>query len=117
MGLLYEQEGLHASFERQNGKKALGVDGMRKVGYAEGLESRLTELSRSLRQMGYRPQPVRRVYILKRNGRRRLLCIPCFDYRIAQDRLSLILQAIWESEFQDCSMSACSGYGWTAARP
>jgi RNA-directed DNA polymerase len=103
MGLLFDPEGLHASFGRQNGKKAPGVDGIRKVDYAEGLESRLTELSCSLRQMGYRPQPVRRVYIPKGNGRRRPLGIPCFEDRIVQDRLSLILQAIWEPEFQDCS--------------
>ena len=30
MGLLYDPEGLHASFERQNGRKAPGVDGMMK---------------------------------------------------------------------------------------
>ena len=103
MGLLYDPEGLHASFERQSGKKAPGVDGMRKVDYAQGLDSRLTELSGSLRQLGYRPQPVRRVYIPKGNGRRRPLGIPCFEDRIVQDRLSLILQAIWEPEFLDCS--------------
>ena len=103
MGLLFDPEGLHASFERQNGKKAPGVDGMRKVDYAQGLDSRLTELSSSLRQLGYRPQPVRRVYIPKGNGRRRPLGIPCFEDRIVQDRLSLILQAIWEPEFLDCS--------------
>jgi RNA-directed DNA polymerase len=31
MGLLFDPEGLHASFERQNGKEASGVDGIRKV--------------------------------------------------------------------------------------
>ena len=36
MGLLYEPQGLHASFERQNGKKAPGVDGIRKVDYEQG---------------------------------------------------------------------------------
>jgi len=103
MGLLYEPQGLYASFERQNGKKAPGVDGMRKADYEQGLECRLAELSGSLRQMSYRPQPVRRVYIPKGNGRRRPLGIPCFEVRIVQDRLSLILQAIWEPEFLDCS--------------
>lgn len=103
MGLLSAPEGLHASFERQNGRKAPGVDGIRKVDYEQGLECRLTELSRSVKELGYRPQPVRRVYIPKGNGRRRPLGIPCFEDRIVQDRLSLILQAIWEPEFQDCS--------------
>ncbi len=103
MGLLFDPEGLHASFERQPGTKAPGVDGIRKVDYAEGLEGRLTKLSRCLRQLGYRPQPVRRVYIPKGDGRRRPLGIPCFEDRIVQDRLRLILQAIWEPEFQDCS--------------
>jgi RNA-directed DNA polymerase len=103
MGLLFDPEGLRASFERQNGNKAPGVDGMRKADYAQGVDERLADLSRGLRCLGYRPQPVRRVYIPKGDGRRRPLGIPCFEDRIVQDRLSLILQAIWEPEFQDCS--------------
>ena len=43
MGLLFDPEGLRASFERQNGSKAPGVDGIRKEDYAEGLEERLAE--------------------------------------------------------------------------
>ncbi len=76
MGLLFDPEGLHASFERQNGRRAPGVDGIRKVDYAEGLSERLADLSRCLRRLGYRPQPVRRVYIPKGKGRRRPLGIP-----------------------------------------
>jgi len=103
MGLLFDPEGLHASFERQNGRKAPGVDGIRKMDYAEGLNERLAGLSQCLRRLGYRPQPVRRVYIPKGEGRHRPLGIPCFEDRIVQDRLSLMLQAIWEPEFYDCS--------------
>ena len=103
MGLLFDPEGLHASFERQNGRKAPGVDGIRKMDYAEGLNERLAGLSQCLRRLGYRPQPVRRVYIPKGEGRHRPLGIPCFEDRIVQDRLSLMLQAIWEPEFYECS--------------
>jgi len=103
MGLLYEPEGLRESFERQNGKKAPGVDGMRKEQYGEGLEGRLTELSARIRRLGYRPKPVRRTYIPKGDGRYRPLGIPSFEDRLVQDRLSGILQAIWEPEFCDCS--------------
>jgi RNA-directed DNA polymerase len=110
MGLLFDPEGLRESFERQEGRKAPGVDGVTKVDYAEGLEERLTDLSARLRRLGYRPKPVRRVYIPKGDGRYRPLGIPSFEDRLVQDRLSRILQAIWEPQFCDCS------YGFRPAR-
>jgi group II intron reverse transcriptase/maturase len=103
MGLLAEPEGLRESFERQPGNKAPGVDGVRKQEYARGVERRLGELSSAVRRLGYRPQPVRRVYIAKSDGGRRPLGVPSFEDRIVQDRLSCILQAIWEPEFRECS--------------
>jgi len=103
MGLLFDPEGLHASFARQKGNKAPGVDGIRKVDYAQGLEARILELSSRLRRLGYRPQPARRVYIPKSGSGWRPLGVPCFEDRLVQDRLSQILQAIWEPEFRDCS--------------
>lgn len=103
MGQLYDPEGLRESFERQDGRKAPGVDGVRKEQYGEGLEARLAELSKRIRQLGYRPQPVRRVFIPKGDGRYRPLGVPCFEDRLVQDRLSQVLQAIWEPEFRECS--------------
>lgn len=76
MGLVFDPEGLHASFERQDGKKAPGVDGMRKADYAVGLDDRLDDLSERLQRMGYRPEPSRRVYIPKGGGRYRPLGVP-----------------------------------------
>jgi RNA-directed DNA polymerase len=103
MGMLMDPQGLRASFERQVGSKAPGVDGMRKTDYAEDLPARLADLSARLRRLGYRPKPVRRVYIPKANGGRRALGVPSFEDRLVQDRLSGILQAIWEPEFRECS--------------
>ena len=103
MGMLYDPEELRESFERQDGRKASGVDGVKKADYAEGLEEKLVDLSARLRRMGFRPRPVRRVYIPKGDGRRRPLGIPSFEGRLVQDRLSLVLQAIWEPEFCECS--------------
>jgi RNA-directed DNA polymerase len=104
MGMLYDPEGLNASFERQAANKAPGVDGMRKAEYADGLAQRVADLSARLRRLGYRPKPVRRVYIPKASGKgRRALGVPSFEDRIVQDRVSLILEAIWEPEFRDCS--------------
>ena len=103
MGMLFDPEGLRSSFERQEERKAPGVDGVRKADYREGLEERIQELSRRVRSLGYRPKPVRRVYLPKGEGRYRLLGIPSFEDRLVQDRLSQILQAIWEPEFCECS--------------
>jgi len=103
MGLLSDREGLKDSFEGQPGNKAAGIDGVRKVDYAQEVDEKLEALSQNLRKLSYRPQPVRRVYIPKANGKTRPLGIPCFEDRIVQDRLAGILQAIWEPEFRDCS--------------
>ena len=103
MGMLYDPEGLRDSFERQKEHKASGVDGIRKEQYGEGLDERLADLSARLRRLGYRPKPVRRTYIPKGDGRYRPLGIPSFEDRLVQDRLSRILQAIWEPEFRECS--------------
>jgi RNA-directed DNA polymerase len=111
MGLVFDPEGLHASFERQDGKKAPGADGIRKADYAVGVEDRINDLSGRLQRMGYRPEPSRRVYIPKGGGRYRPLGVPCFEDRLVQDRLSLVLQAIWEPEFRDCSYGFRPGRG------
>jgi group II intron reverse transcriptase/maturase len=103
MGLLTDPDGLRESFERQDRTKAPGVDGVRKEDYAEDLAQRLDDLSARLRRLGYIPQPVRRAYIPKGDGRYRPLGVPSFEDRLVQDRLSGILQAIWEPEFCDCS--------------
>jgi hypothetical protein len=103
MGMLFNPEGLRSSFERQEERKAPGVDGVRKADYREGLEERIQELSRRVRSLGYRPKPVRRVYLPKGEGRYRPLGVPSFEDRLVQDRLSQILQAIWEAEFCECS--------------
>lgn len=103
MGLLFDPDGLRESFERQDGRKAPGVDGMTKEQYGKGLDRRLTELSARIRRLGYQPKPVRRTYIPKGDGRYRPLGVPSFEDRLVQDRLSGILQAIWEPEFRECS--------------
>jgi len=103
MGMLADREGLRESFERQDGRKAPGVDGVRKAEYEQGVEDRLDQLSARLRRMGHRPKPVRRAYLKKPTGGRRALGLPSFEDRIVQDRVSRILQAIWEPEFRECS--------------
>jgi len=103
MGMVFRPEGLRDSFGRLPGNKAPGVDKVRKDDYREGLDEKVQDLSERLRRMGYIPQPSRRVFIPKANGGRRPLGIPAFEDRIVQDRLSQVLQAIYEPKFLDCS--------------
>jgi RNA-directed DNA polymerase len=104
MGMLADVQGLAESFARQKANKAPGVDGVRKADYEQGLDAKLTDLSARLRRMAYRPQPARRVYIPKGDGKgKRPLGLPSFEDRLVEDRASGILQAIWEPEFRDCS--------------
>lgn len=97
-----------AQVERNAG--AAGVDRMSVDRFAQARDCYLAELAGALRDGSYRPQPVRRVYIPKGKGQRPL-GIPTVKDRVVQAALKLVIEPIFEHEFEPRSYGFRQGMG------
>src|SRR5579864_4764214 len=101
---------LRTAFYALRRKAAPGVDGMTWQDYEADLEPRLRELHRRVQRGAYRPQPSRRTYIPKADGKRRPLAIAALEDKIVQGATVMVLNAIYEGDF--CGFS----YGFRPGR-
>ena len=101
--ILFNEEMYYLAYQRiyaKPGNMTQGADG--KTIDRMSL-SRIEKLIASLKDESYSPQPSRRMYIPKKNGKTRPLGVPSFDDKLVQEVVRMVLEAIYEGHFEDTS--------------
>ena len=90
---------LRTAFYALKRKAAAGVDGVTWQDYEADLGRNLEDLHGRVHRGAYRPQPSRRTYIPKADGRQRPLAIAALEDKIVQGACAMVLNAIYEEDF------------------
>jgi RNA-directed DNA polymerase len=101
----YAQDVLLESWKRIRANKGCaGADG-KTIEEVEkkGIGQFLNEIQKDLKEKTYRANCIKRVYIPKPNGDKRPLGIPTIKDRVIQMAVKIVIEPIFEADFQDCS--------------
>ncbi|MGH9381894.1 MAG: reverse transcriptase domain-containing protein, partial [Thermoanaerobaculia bacterium] len=95
---------LMEAYSRTRKDGAVGVDGQTAKQYEENLAGNLRSLLDRFKSGLYKAPPVRRAYIPKGSGSAtRPIGIPTFEDKVLQRCVAMVLEAIYEQDFLDCS--------------
>ena len=98
------KETLYAIHTRTDGKKAPGIDGVRKEDYSADVMDKLDDLVNRLKHESYKPNDSRRVYIDKPgSNKKRPLGISCYEDKLVEKNVALLLEIVYEPIFKDFS--------------
>ena len=105
LAYLIDIDWLREAYRRTRKDGAVGVDGQSGADYARELESNLQSLLDRAKSGTYQAPPVRRTYIPKAGSatETRPLGIPTFEDKVLQRAVVMVLEAIYEQDFKDCS--------------
>jgi group II intron reverse transcriptase/maturase len=96
--------GLREAYRRTRKDGAAGIDGQTATEYAARLEENLQALLNRAKSGSYRAPAVRRVHIPKGDGKEtRPIGIPTFEDKVLQRAVAMVMEAIYEQDFLDCS--------------
>ena len=95
---------LREAYRRTRKDGAPGVDGLTAKTFEEELEENLRRLEGQLKSGSYRAPPVRRVHIPKGDGSKtRPIGIPTFEDKVLQRGVCMVMEAVYEQDFLECS--------------
>ena len=101
---ILSEENLNEAVKRvKTNKGACGIDKMPVGELEEYFRKHKEEIISSIMNMTYKPQPVKRVYIPKPNGKKRPLGIPTAVDRVVQQATAQVLSQIYDESFSDNS--------------
>ena len=101
--VLFNEEMFYVAYQNiysKTGNMTAGADGKTIDGMSI---DRVEQLIGSLKNETYQPNPSKRTYIPKKNGKKRPLGIPSFDDKLVQEVVRMILEAIYEGSFEHTS--------------
>lgn len=101
--ILFNEQMFYVAYQRiyaKPGNMTSGSDGKTIDGMSV---ERIGHLIATLKDESYMPTPARRVYIPKKNGKKRPLGIPSIEDKMTQEVVRLILEAIYEGHFENTS--------------
>jgi len=96
-------EEAYSRIKGNTGANTPGIDRETRVTWDEHLSDRIELLRRELLDGSYQPQPCRRVYIPKKDGKKRPLGIPAIRDRVVQEAIRLAIEPIYEADFLNYS--------------
>ena len=107
---LIDREFLLEAYHQTQKSSAPGMDQVTAQQYAEHLDENLRDLHERLRDNRYVAPPVERVWIEKDDGKKRPIGKPCFEDKIVQRAVVMILEAIFEQDFHAFSHGFRKGH-------
>lgn len=96
---LYNEEFYYIAYEKLNKNKGNLTEGANSSTIDNMSLERINNLIEAIKNHSYKPNPVKRIYISKKNGKLRPLGIPTFEDKIIQEIIRMILESIYEPNF------------------